>query len=118
MLLVNAVILFAIGAVAGLTMAAMHFRRRSKPRALVAVTHGIFAAGGLVTLVWTVVKMGGDHGVQIALALFLVAAAGGFTLLSFHLRGRVLPSALIVGHGLVAVTAFIVLLLSAVALGA
>lgn len=47
------------------------------------------------------------------LALFLVAAVGGFTLLSFHLRGRSLPSALIIGHGLVAVTAFIVLLLSA-----
>jgi hypothetical protein len=57
-------------------------------------------------------------GTQIALALFLVAATGGFTLLSFHLRGRALPSALIIGHGLVAVSAFIVLLLSAVALGA
>src|SRR5262249_52502620 len=118
MLLVNAVILFAIGAMAGLTMAVMHFRRRSRPRALLATAHGMFAAGGLVTLVWIVVKMGGDHRVQIALALFLLAAAGGFTLLSFHLRGRALPSALIIGHGLVAVTAFIVLLLSAVALGA
>jgi hypothetical protein len=57
-------------------------------------------------------------GTQIALALFLVTATGGFTLLSFHLRGRALPSALIIGHGLVAVSAFIVLLLSAVALGA
>ena len=73
MLLVNAVILFAIGAVAGLTMAAMHFRRRSSPRALLAITHGLFAAGGLVILVWTVVKMGGTHGTQIALVLFLVA---------------------------------------------
>jgi hypothetical protein len=57
-------------------------------------------------------------GTQSALALFLVTATGGFTLLSFHLRGRALPSALIIGHGLVAVSAFIVLLLSAVALGA
>lgn len=118
MLLVNAVILFAIGAVAGLTMAAMHFRRSSSPRAVLAAAHGLFAAGGIVTLVWTVVKMGGNHGVHIALALFILAAAGGFTLLSFHLRGRALPSALIIGHGLVAVTAFIVLLLSALALGA
>jgi hypothetical protein len=44
-------------------------------------------------------------GTQSALALFLVTATGGFTLLSFHLRGRALPSALIIGHGLVAVSA-------------
>ena len=118
MLLVNAVILFAIGAVAGLTMAAMHFRKSSKPRTALATAHGLFAGGGLVLLVWTVVKMGGAHGVQIALALFLVAAAGGVTLLSFHLRGRALPGALIIGHGLVAISAFIVLVLSAVAFGA
>ncbi len=118
MLLVNAVVLFAMGAGAGLTMAIMHFRRSSRPRALIAIAHGTFAGAGIVTLVWTVVKMGGDHRVQIALALFLVAAVGGLTLLTFHLRGRALPSALIIGHGLVAVTAFIVLVVSAMALGA
>jgi hypothetical protein len=118
MFLVNAVILFAVGAVGGLTMAVMHFRTRSAPRALLATAHGLFAGGGLATLVWIVVKMGGGHGIGIALALFLLAAVGGFTLLSFHLRGRALPSALIIGHGLVAVAAFVVLFLSALAFGA
>jgi hypothetical protein len=118
MLLVNAMILFAIGALGGLTMAVMHFRTHSAPRAVLAGAHGVFAASGLVTLVWAVAKIGGGHGAGIALALFLVAAAGGFTLLSFHLRGRPLPSALVIGHGLVAVAAFIVLFISAMALGA
>jgi len=118
MSLVNAVILFAIGALGGLTMAIMHFRTRSAPRVLLAAAHGLFAVAGLVTLVWTVVRMGGGHAVDLALGLFAIAAVGGFTLLSFHIRGRALPSALVVGHGLVAATAFIVLFVSAMALGA
>jgi hypothetical protein len=118
MLLFNAIVLFAIGAFGGLTMAVMHFRTRSSPHALLAGAHGVFAASGLITLVWTVMKLGSSHGTGIALGLFLLAALGGFALLSFHLRGRALPSALIIGHGLIAVAAFGVLLLSALALGA
>jgi hypothetical protein len=118
MSLVYALILFAIGAVGGLAMAVMHFRTRSSPHALLAGAHGLFAAAGLVMLLWIVVTMGATHGTGIALGLFLLAAVGGFTLLSFHLRGRALPSALVIGHGLIAVAAFIVLFVSAMALGA
>ncbi len=118
MLLVYAIILFAIGALGGLVMAVMHFRSRSAPQALLAAVHGLFAAAGLVTLAWAVVKVGGNQGAAIALGLFLLAAVGGFTLLSFHLRGRALPGALVIGHGLIAVAAFVLLLVSAMALGA
>ena len=45
-----------------------------------------------------------------ALPLFVVAAIGGFTLLSFHLRKRSLPIPLMLVHGGVAVVAFLVLL--------
>jgi hypothetical protein len=53
----------------------------------------------------------GMHGAPgIALGLLVVAALGGFALLSFHLRGRALPSGLVVGHALLAVAGFVTLL--------
>ena len=48
----------------------------------------------------------------IALGLLFLAALGGFGLLSFHLRGRPLSSPLVVGHAVVAVAGFLVLLVS------
>lgn len=105
-----AVLLFALAAVFGLTMAVLHFKGRTPPRPALAVFHGLFAASGLVVLLLAVMKagMGGSSG--IALGLFVLAALGGFTLLSFHLRGRALPNGLVIGHGLLAVVAFVILL--------
>jgi len=52
----------------------------------------------------------GMHGAPaIALGLLVIAALGGFGLLSFHLRGRALPSGLLVGHALLAVAGFVTL---------
>ena len=103
-------LLFAIAAVAGLTMAVMHFKGKTPPRPVLAVLHGLFAASGLVVLLLAVIKAGFGDAPGIALGLLLVAALGGFALLSSHLRGRALPSALVVGHGLLAVAGFLVLL--------
>ena len=51
-------LLFAVAAVAGLTMAAMHFKNASPPRPVLAVLHGLFAASGLVVLLLAVIKVG------------------------------------------------------------
>jgi len=104
------ILLFAIAAVAGLIMAVMHFRNATAPRPVLAVLHGIFAASGLVVLLLALIKVGLHGAPAIALGLLLVAALGGFTLLSFHLRGRALPSGLLVGHALLAVAGFVTLL--------
>ncbi|HKE93624.1 MAG TPA: hypothetical protein VKB34_04895 [Povalibacter sp.] len=106
----TALILFAIAALGGLTMAVMHFRGKTPPPLALAVLHGILAACGLVILLLAVMKIGMGGAPGIALGLFLVAALGGFTLLSFHLRGRALPNGLVIGHGLLAVAGFLVLL--------
>lgn len=100
---------FAVAAVAGLTMAVMHFKKRLPPRPVLAVLHGFFAASGLVVLLLAVVKAGVQGAPTIALGLLVVAALGGFGLLSFHLRGRALPSGLVVGHALLAVAGFVTL---------
>ncbi|HZS44251.1 MAG TPA: hypothetical protein VFC63_04065 [Blastocatellia bacterium] len=50
----------------------------------------------------------------LIIVLFVIAALGGFGLLSFHLRGKQLPGALAVIHGLVAAVALILLIVFAV----
>lgn len=105
-----ALVLFAIAALAGATMAVMHFRGVTPPRSVLAALHGLFAASGLVVLVLAVVRIGAGGAAITALILFLLAAVGGFALLSFHLRGRALPGGLVVGHGLLAVAGFLTLL--------
>lgn len=107
---IYAIVLFAIAAVGGLTMAVLHFRGRTPPRPALAIVHGLFAAAGLVVLLLAVLKLGAAGGAGIALGVFLLAALGGFTLASFHLRGRALPNGLVIGHGLLAVVAFVILL--------
>ena len=104
------IILFAVAAVAGLTMAVMHFKKATPPRPVLAVLHGLFAASGLVVLLLAVIKVGMQGAPAIALGLLVLAALGGFGLLSFHLRGRALPSGMVVGHALLAVAGFVTLL--------
>jgi hypothetical protein len=102
--------LFAIAALGGVTMAVMHFRGKTPPPVALAVGHGAFAASGIVVLAlaaWSSFS----GGAAAALALFVLAALGGFTLaLGFHWRGKPLPSGFIVGHGGLAVLAFLILL--------
>jgi hypothetical protein len=113
-----AIALFAIAAVGGVAMALLHFRGRTPPRPALAAIHGVFAASGLIVLLLAVMQLGASGGAGIALGLFLVAALGGFALLTFHLRGRALPSGLVAGHGLLAVAGFVVLLWAVFALRA
>lgn len=115
-MLMIAVGLFAIAALGGVTMAVMHFRGRTPPPVALALLHGVFAASGLVVLLLAVWPHFSGRAVW-ALGLFLLAALGGFTLaLGFHWRGRPLPAGLVVGHGLLAVLAFLILLAAAFAL--
>lgn len=113
MLTLVAIVLFALAAVAGLSMAIMHFKGQSPPRAVLAVFHGLFAASGLVVLIVAVLEAHASNAPVVALGLLVLAALGGFGLLSFHLRKRALPSGVVVGHALLAVTGFVVLLVSA-----
>ncbi len=108
----TAIILFAVAALGGATMAVLHFRGRAAPPVVLAVLHGLFAASGLVVLSLAVLRSGVEGTPAIALGMFLLAALGGFGLLSFHLRRRRLPGALVLGHGLLAVAAFLLLLVA------
>ena len=109
-MLTAAIVLFGLGAVAGLVLAYLHINKKDVPFTLV-IGHGALVATGLVLLILTVAKVGGTM-LTTALVVFLVAAVGGFILLSYHLRTRLLPVPLIYIHGLAAVVAFVILLAS------
>lgn len=112
-MLTAAVILFAIAAVFGVTMATMHFRGKTPPPVALTLFHGLFAASGIVL---ELAALWPDFSGRAAwsLGLYVLAALGGFTMaLGFHLRGKPLPSSLVAGHGFLAVIGFLILLTAA-----
>jgi hypothetical protein len=105
-----ALIVFGVAAIGGAILAYMRIVKKDVSMPL-AIVHGIAAASGLVLLILGVMNMG-STGSKASLAIFLLAALGGFTLFSFHLRSRPLPVPLVFIHGGAAVVAFLVLLLT------
>ncbi len=105
------VLLFAIAALGGLTLATLHFRGKNRPWPL-AILHGLLAATALVLLLIPLVNGSiiASTGLKWAVGLFVVAALGGFVLFVNHLQKKKLPSAVVVIHGGVAVVGFLVLL--------
>lgn len=106
-----AAILFGVAALGGGVMAILRFSGTELPPMGLAILHGVVAAAGLIALI--VAVMGGASSkATIALVLFFGAAIGGFVMFSYHLRRKALPIPYVVVHGLVAVVAFVVLLLA------
>jgi glucose uptake protein GlcU len=105
-----AVILFALAAIIGLTMAVGHFRGKTPPKAGLAILHGLLAVTGVILLLLGIQEIGFGTAHTWALVLFVVAALGGLLLVYHHMKQRPLPNAVVVIHGLVAVVAFLVLL--------
>jgi hypothetical protein len=103
-------VLFAVAAVGGLTLAVLRFRNRPLPMSL-ALVHGAVAALALVLLLVLALGPNGTRMERMALGGFVVAALGGFFLFSYHVRKRPLPIGVVVIHGLVAVVSFLALLL-------
>jgi hypothetical protein len=106
-----ALILFAVAAVGGIVLALIRFKGKPYPPLALALVHGAVAAAGLVALIALVAQHQGTSSATTALVLFLIAALGGFGLFFHHLRKVALPIWLVVVHALVAVAAFLILLL-------
>lgn len=103
-----AIIVFAIAAVGGLVLALKHFKGQERPWPL-AILHGLLGAVGIILLLVPALSGGLAGLAKAALALFVVAALGGFLLFSFHLRNRPLPSPVVLIHAAVAAIAFVLL---------
>lgn len=109
-MLTTALVVFGVAALGGATLAYMRIVKKDVSMPL-AIAHGIAAASGLVLLILGVMEMG-SPGSKASLIIFLLAALGGFTLFSYHLRSRPMPVPLVYIHGAAAVTAFLILLLT------
>lgn len=102
-------ILFGIAAAGGIVLGVRALQGKELPMPL-AMLHGLLAASGLVLLIVVLLGRESMGMAGWSLGLFIVAALGGFGLFSFHLRKQPHPKALVVVHGLAAVTAFLILL--------
>jgi hypothetical protein len=117
-MLTNAVWLFALAAIVGVYMGVLHSRGRTPPPVLAAVLHGVLAVCGVVLLLLGVMQLGFGKTVHTwSLVLFVLAALGGLYLVSHHFRGQPLPGGVIVIHAMIAVIAFLILVVAVFALG-
>lgn len=94
--------LFVLAALFGLYMASRIFRNALPPWPA-AILHGLLAASGLLVLLYSVFTGASNTVLMVAAGLLVIAALGGFVLVSFHVRKAPPPKALVVIHALAAV---------------
>jgi hypothetical protein len=100
-----AVIVFAIAAVGGLILALHVLRDRFAPWSL-SVLHALLGAAGLVLVLLAVVGDEGGSLIVGSLLTLVLAALGGFFLVSFHARKKLPPKGIVILHALLAVVGF------------
>lgn len=112
-LLVTVVVLFTLAALGGIAMAAVRLGTGRNPPAWLAMAHGLLAAAGLTLLIFGAFAAELPALANLA-ALLLVAAAGGGVVMNqvYHWHGKLLPRGLLIGHAVLAVIGFGVLLLA------
>jgi hypothetical protein len=108
------VVAFALAALGGLTLLVLRLRQKVLPMPL-ALLHGMAAVVGLVCLIVAVTATAASPLATYALIGFTIGGLGGFYLFSIHLRGKIHPVLLILGHGGTAVASFVLLVLAALA---
>src|SRR5437868_289724 len=89
-MLVYSVILFALAALFGLYLISRVFGGQLPAWAPV-LLHGLFAAAGLLILLYAAFLAGPAPGAVTVAAVLLIAALGGFLMFSFQLRQKVPP---------------------------
>jgi hypothetical protein len=104
-------VLFAVTVMGGLILLFTRLRGMPRPPLWLALGHGVLGVAGIVVL--------GAHWAELpplaqaSLGVFALAALGGAALfVFFHLPGRDLPVALILGHGLIALLGLALLVAS------
>lgn len=113
LILRTACTLLAITALGGLTMAGIRFSGKPQPPTWLAMLHGLLAGSAVTLLLYAYFTVGIPALAAWALLLFLIAAAGGaFINLNYHWKMVPLPIGLIVGHAVIAVVGFVLLLVA------
>ncbi len=108
-----ATILLGAAAVGGLVMAGIRLKGAERPPSWLAMGHGVLAAAALTLLTYAALTVGIPKLAQYGLGLLVLAAIGGAGInLMYHSKMLPLPIPLIIGHALIAVAGFTLLLVS------
>lgn len=108
--MITIIILFAVAAIAGLTLLVPVLQGKSPSRPFVFI-HGGIAALALVMLLLQFMQAGSTVP-QISVILFVVAALGGFVLFAMDLQKKPISKPLALIHAAAAVAAFLMLVFS------
>jgi hypothetical protein len=101
------IFIFAFAALLGIILLSYVLRNKETPKGL-AIIHGSIAALGLILLITLIIISPAKA--YLSLIFFVLAGLGGFTIMYRDLTGKFLPKWLALGHGLIAVTGFILLI--------
>ena len=116
LLLQTACALFVLAALGGLAMAGIRFSGQRNPPVWLAMAHGGLAVAGVALLAFAVFATTVPATAMWSLVLFLVAAAGGTVLfLAYEWDRKLLPTWLVLVHAVVAVVAFLLLVVAVLA---
>jgi hypothetical protein len=108
-----AAIVLSLAALGGLTLAVIRLRGAPWPPLWMALGHGAVAAAGIGLLIYAAISTGIPVIAKVSLGIFILAALGGAVLLlGFHMRAKALPIPFVLGHGLIAATGLVLLLLT------
>jgi len=101
--------LFSLTAILGIVILKNWLTSQNTTRATI-YAHGVFAALSLVLLIVYYFQNEAKT-LQTSIILFLVAAIAGFYMFFRDLKGKMSPTWLAIVHGLVAVAAFVLVIL-------
>lgn len=109
----TAAILLGLAALGGALIAGMRLTGTPRPPTWLAVGHGLIAASGVAALAYAAATQSLPTLALVALGVFVLAALGGITIFAlFHLREKPLPIPLVLGHGVIAITGYVLLMVA------
>lgn len=107
-MLMTAILFFTLAALLGLYLLSFILQNKNTPKTI-ALLHGPLALIGLTILI---IYAYFNHPAPIvSIILFVLAAFGGAMLIYRDITGKPLPKAMAIGHGLIALTGLIFLII-------
>jgi hypothetical protein len=102
------ILCFTLAILGGLYLLSFVLRNKNTPKSI-ALMHGSLATLALVLLFIYVYLYHSSYSI-ISLILFILAAGGGGILMYLDIKGKSIPKWLAIGHGVMALIAFVFLL--------
>ena len=112
----TATVLLVIAALGGMLMAGIRLAGKTNPPAWLAMAHGFLAAAPVVLLLYAACTVGLPTLALYGTVLFVIAALGGVTMnLGYHWKNLPLPLGLMIGHAVLAIIGFLLVVMATLA---